>query len=120
VGLWDDFEHRFAGGVAYVEVRAALAAARRSGRISPRAFAKAKRKFEEHWADIRVVAIDPAIVRKAGEVAENHALRGYDAIHLATALNLRSNKDDVLMATWDDSLADAAYDAGISVVRTTS
>jgi predicted nucleic acid-binding protein len=61
-------------------------------------------------------AIDPAwqIVQRAGGLAEQHALRGYDAVHLATALEVLG-EDDVLV-TWDDDLARAAQATGLAVV----
>ncbi len=49
----------------------------------------------------------------AGELAEAHGLRGYDAVHLATALSI--DVDSMLLATWDGDLARAAIAAGCSV-----
>jgi predicted nucleic acid-binding protein len=50
---------------------------------------------------------DP-VVRRAGELAERHALRGYDAIQLAAALDFRDAGADLEFACFDDRLAKAA------------
>jgi uncharacterized protein len=55
------------------------------------------------------------IVELAGKLAERHALRAYDAVHLASALALRDRL--VAFATWDRGLADAAHASGLAVVR---
>lgn len=56
-----------------------------------------------------LVAVDDALAREAGALAQRHALRGADAVHLATALALG---DDVLVVTWDAELARAAQECG--------
>jgi len=47
---------------------------------------------------------------QAGDLAAEHALRGYDAVHLACALHLEG--DDVVLATWDNALNSAARATG--------
>ena len=37
-----------------------------------------------------MVLAAPAVTRRSGEIAELHGLRGFDAIHLASALWLQS------------------------------
>jgi uncharacterized protein len=58
----------------------------------------------------RTVAIDEPLARHAGDLAAQHALRGYDAVHVACALALEG--DDVLLATWDAALNAAARATG--------
>jgi hypothetical protein len=52
------------------------------------------------------VAIDEPLARQAGDLATQHALRGYDAVHLACALNIES--DDMPLATLDNALLEGA------------
>jgi hypothetical protein len=58
-----------------------------------------------------VVVLDPYLALEAGELAQLHALRGYDAVHLASALSVEQS----LMVTWDAELARAAEQAGLAV-----
>jgi hypothetical protein len=39
---------------------------------------------------------------KPGDLADEHALRDYDAVHLTCAPHLRG--DDILLATWDNAI----------------
>ncbi len=56
--------------------------------------------------------MDPQIARDAGELAERFALRGYDAVHLASAL---SAGGPVTLATWDADLRSAAEQSGCAI-----
>ncbi len=59
-----------------------------------------------------MVGVDAALARQAGELAEKLGLRGYDAVHLASALALGG---DTTLVTWDADLARAGADVGCSV-----
>jgi uncharacterized protein len=64
-----------------------------------------------------VIAIDEPLARHAGDLATQHALRGYDAVHLACALHLEG--DEILVATWDDALNSAARATGELIANDT-
>lgn len=67
-------------------------------------------------AQVHVIEIDEALAEHAGALAERHALRGYDATHLAAALTLQAlGPQPVICATWDRRLHQAAFDAGLVV-----
>jgi predicted nucleic acid-binding protein len=66
--------------------------------------------LEELYAQLRTVAIDEPLARHAGDLAAEHALRGYDAVHLACASQLQG--EDILLATWDKALNAAARATG--------
>jgi hypothetical protein len=100
--------------LAYPEGRAALAAARRSDRLSDDALSQALGEFEEIQGELALIGIDEALARQAGELAEGLQLRGYDAVHLASALALQS--DEVALVTWDADLHAAAEEVGLGVV----
>jgi predicted nucleic acid-binding protein len=94
----------------YPEARAALAAAARAGRIDDSTHRDAVAALDELYAQLRTLAIDEPLARQAGDLAEQHALRGYDAVHLAGALQVHG--EDVLLATWDEALSTAARATG--------
>lgn len=64
--------------------------------------------------EIRLIDVDATLASEAGELAERHALRGYDAVHLATALSLAH--EEVVVVTWDEDLGNAAVQAGRATV----
>lgn len=100
--------------LSYPEGRAALAAARRIGRLSRPAFDRAVAQFENAQRALVVVGIDEALARDAGELADKLGLRGYGAVHLASALALGT--DETTVVTWDRDLSHAATRAGLPVV----
>ena len=74
--------------VAYAEARSALARLCREGSLSSEGFAKAKADLDQNWKLYLVVEVTAEVLRAAGDLAEAHALRGFDSIHLASFLHL--------------------------------
>jgi len=72
-------------------------------------------RIEKLHDALRVISIDDALARQAGDLAERHALRGCDAVHLASALAI-DVPGDLVIATWDQELAAAALAEGRMVV----
>ena len=111
-GLWDGASAAVTSRLAYPESRAALAAARRGGRLTKGSLDAAKRILDRVWAQVHVVELTSEIAVAAGDLAERFALRGYDAVHLASAISLGTGS--AILATWDDDLAVAAGRAGLN------
>ena len=100
--------------VAYTEVRAALARVEREGRLGPEEHAIVLAEFKNDWREYIKVSISPSLIESAGELAERHALRAYDAVHLASAVTLRDSVlDYVSFSSWDDDLTQAAVSEGL-------
>ncbi len=104
--LWDRAERLVSIRLAWVEARAALARAARIGRISPRQLRTSKSGLDELLNQVDLVDVDDGLVRRAGDLAEVHALRAYDAIHLAAADRIRAG--DAVVVAGDRALLDAA------------
>ena len=100
--------------LAYPEVRAALAAAGRAHRLAPAAQERAEVAWEDYWAATRAVEMTERVVGNAGDLAGRHALRGADAVHLASLLEVGAA--DAVFAVWDERLRTGALAAGIRVV----
>jgi predicted nucleic acid-binding protein len=109
--LWDGCDAAVSSRLAYPEVRAALAAAGRDHRLDARAQHQAEVAWEEYWAATRAVELTDEIAARAGGLAGEHALRGADAVHLASALVL--GPEDLLFAAWDQRLRTGVETAGI-------
>jgi predicted nucleic acid-binding protein len=101
--------------LSYPEGRAALGAARRSQRLSAAAHGRATDQFEAIHGELLLVGIDEQLARHAGELAQRLALRGYDAVHLASALALGA---DTALVSWDQDLRRAAARSGCAVAQT--
>ncbi len=100
--------------VAYTETRAALARKHRTGNFSRDMLHQHKREFEYDWARLYHLPVDGSAVRKAGEMAENYGLRGFDALHLACADSLQESLvSPVTFASFDRDLNVAAARLGL-------
>jgi hypothetical protein len=84
------------------------------GRIDTKTLRSAVHAIDDLYAELRVIGIDGTLARSAGELAELHGLRGYDAVHLASAISVEDA--ELVTVTWDHDLADAAVASGYAVV----
>lgn len=74
--------------IGYAEVYAALTRRRREKDLSARQYAVACRSFEEDWQACLLVDLRDEVLLLARDLIKRRPLRGFDAIHLASALSL--------------------------------
>ena len=111
--LWDACDAAVASRLAYPEVRAALAAAARNHDLGDHDLDTAERAWAGYWAATRPVELTAAVEQRAGQLARTHALRGADAVHLASALAI--GDPELVVAAWDRRLHTPAQAAGLRV-----
>lgn len=92
--------------ITYTELRAALASRLARKLLRRRDYGAALGAFEADWGTFTRIAVNEALVRDAGSLAEKHGLRAYDAVHLASARTLRPL--GVRFMTFDAALLRAA------------
>jgi predicted nucleic acid-binding protein len=103
--------------LAYVEARAAFARKRRERGLTAKDYRDVLQDFDHDWESYFAVDVSDSLVRLAGQLAEKHALRGYDAIHLSSAVVVRKQGDrPVTFACFDARLSSAARREGLRVV----
>ena len=105
--------------IAYVEIRAALARKHRLGDIDEKALAVLKREFGRDWPRFERVAVTEALVHRAAELAETHAMTGFDSVHLAAAemLSIAIGANvEFRFAVFDRRLRKAATAMGLHVL----
>lgn len=110
--LWDRAVLLVTVRLALVEARAALAQARRGRRISGAQLRTSVRELDGLLAQAELVEVDDDVVRLAGDLAEGHELRAYDAVHLAAALTVAD--DDLVLVAGDRALVTAAHAVGLA------
>jgi len=102
--------------VAYPEARAGLARRQREGGLSAANLTRAVTALDRDLTTLVVVELTESLARRAGAVAEKHALRGFDAIHLASALDLLDLlQEPVTFRAFDTRLTTAAAAAGLHI-----
>lgn len=112
--IWDRAERVVSVRLARVEARAALAQAARIGRITTGQLGTSKRRLDDVLVQLDLVDIGEDLVARAADLAEQQALRAYDAVHLAAAHRVL-DRDDVIVA-GDRALLAAAATTGLAVV----
>ncbi len=95
--------------IAFAEVHAALARRRRAGHMREDQYASLCRRFEHEWAAYARVDLDDDVLALSRDLVRRHPLRGFDAIHLASAIALRTMlAEDFAFAAADAHLLEAA------------
>jgi len=93
------------GIISRAEVPAAISRAVRSNIITVTTGTSAIRSFEYDWENLVRLQIDNNIAAKAGAIAWKLGLRGYDAVHLASALFWGDMLgEQITLATFDKEL----------------
>ena len=112
--LWGRASWIATARISHVEARSGLARACRMGRISPGELRDAVAGLEMLDRQFHHVEITPDLVRSAGDLSEEMALRAYDAVQLAAAVAL--DIDDLVVVTGDRQLAAAAQALGLASI----
>lgn len=100
--------------IAYVESRAAFARKYRERGITRNAYRATIRDIDHDWAHYLILDVSDDLVKLAGSFTEIHALRAFDAIHLASAVTLQKETGRVVaFSCFDTRLSSAARKEGL-------
>jgi predicted nucleic acid-binding protein len=102
--------------ISYVEARAAFARKAREKALGPASYQAIKADLERDWGSLFALAITDNLVRRAAELSEKHGLRGYDAIHLSSALELKAalgGTAALVFSSADERLCETARREGL-------
>lgn len=110
--FWDSADAVATSRLSYVEAAAALAQAARLNRLTVGEHQRCLRMLGDRWLELAVIEIDDELVRAAAKLAHRYALRGYDAMHCAAALQLAD--PELVAATGDRALLAAWSTAGLT------
>jgi predicted nucleic acid-binding protein len=88
--------------IAYTEARAAFARRFRENAFTPDEYRHLISVFDKDWENYLIVRVTKELVRLAGNLAEKHGLRAFDAIHLSSAVTLRAEISAPLIFSCSD------------------
>jgi predicted nucleic acid-binding protein len=114
--IWDDADRVVTSRLTYVEAAAALAQALRLGRLDQAQHRTGFELLNTLWSQLTVIDVDQALVSQAAADAELWGLRGYDAVHCASARLV--DDTGVVGAAGDQALLTAWRTAGITTFDT--
>lgn len=114
--VWDSASGVASSRLLIVEAAAALAMARRQGRIGDDLAADLAEIRDELLDEVTFLEAEARVVDRAALLADRHGLRGYDAMHLASAQMIEDGR--VLFVSGDRKLIDAATREGLLTTDT--
>jgi predicted nucleic acid-binding protein len=102
--------------ISRAEVVAAFAKAIRAGLLPETQASAAVQVFRSQWPDFARIQVTEATTSRAESLAWSHGLRGYDAVHLASALSWQEALGEpVTMATFDRKMHAAGMRIGLTM-----
>lgn len=114
--IWQDADRVVSSRLTVVETGAALAMAHRGGRITADEETHAWINFQSLWPEVDVVELDAELATTAATMATTLALRGYDAVHCASAAQL--DDPELVGVAGDARLLQAWRSLGVATLDT--
>jgi predicted nucleic acid-binding protein len=103
--------------IAYAEARAAFARKQKEEEFSLKVLRKVVEDLNRDWESYFVIEITDGLIRFAGDIAEKYLLRGFNGIHLASAIHLKNKiSADIHFSSYDTRLNQSAEKEGIIVL----
>ncbi|MFC0436310.1 type II toxin-antitoxin system VapC family toxin [Kutzneria buriramensis] len=114
--LWQKADRRVASQLIYVEAAGALAKARRMGRLDDQEHGVALAALDSVYDNLYITGFSEALVRRGAVLTHEFGLRGYDAMHCATAERLAV--PEFVFASGDKKLLYACEQLGMTTADT--
>lgn len=104
--------------VGYAEFLSAVNRKKRAGNLDLRGFGRVAKRFETDWSDLVRVDVTDELNQIVGRLLAEYPLRGFDGIHLASAVLLKDRlaENVVCFASLDDRQRQAAEQEGFCVL----
>ncbi|NOR06004.1 MAG: PIN domain-containing protein [Deltaproteobacteria bacterium] len=101
--------------IAFPEVSSAINRACREGRCAKSEMELVRNEFLRIWPKFQWIRVNEELMHQAGELIFEHSLRGFDAVHLASALLLKQEGGaiDLFFSCFDHNLNRAAQEEGL-------
>jgi len=117
ISAWKESLEIVTSAVAYAELVAAVYRKASEIQAKKSLLESILNTFQEDWSSFIVVQVDNRLNETIHKVIANHGLRGFDAIHLASALTIGSAVgDNLLFACYDEKLKYAAQAEGVDTL----
>ena len=116
VSKWKKAAQIVTSSVAYAETTAALYRKKREAGLSNKVFNKLFNLFHLDWETFIRVEVNDNLNETIHKVVAKYPLRGFDAIHLASAIITHERINDTfLFACFDQKLIDVAQMEGLAI-----
>jgi len=113
IAIWQSAAQVVTSFVAYSETMACIYRKQREG-LAHHATSVIVSRFRNDWESIIRVKVNADLCGQIDKLVEAYPLRGFDAIHLASALLIQKRLHHTfIFACFDDRLRDAAAEEGL-------
>jgi predicted nucleic acid-binding protein len=103
--------------IAYAEARSAFARKQKEDGFSLNVLRKIVEDLNRDWESYFVIEITDGLIRFAGDIAERYLLKGFDAIHLASAVHLKNKvNSEIYFSSRDARLNQSAEKEGMIIL----
>lgn len=114
--LWSASTDRATSVVAFAETAAAFTRKFREGVLTEKEYAAALKTFKTDLDSFILIPITAALNAEIERLVRRYPLRGFDAIHLSSALIFKGSKTiHVQFACFDHVLNEAALKEGLAI-----
>lgn len=111
---WKEAKAIVSSSVAYAETMAVIYRKQREKALGKAETQDLVRTFQTEWQSMIRVEVGEALNPYIDTVLQHHALRGFDAVHLASALLIRAHVgDNIFFACFDHQLNQGARANGL-------
>jgi len=115
---WREARRVATSEVAFAEAMAAVARRWRFGDLSDETHTKLREKLSRDFRTLVRIPISEELDRRIADLVLRYPLRGFDAIHLSSALLIQEEvRGPVTFACFDADLSSAAQSAGLELLR---
>ena len=97
--------------VTYAEMHATFKRSLNGNRLTEEQYNEAVSAFSDQWENVDIPVVNNLVIEESGKLAQKYAIKGCDAIQLASALKIHAD----LFINSDNDLQDAAKDSGLKV-----
>ena len=114
---WNRAEEIATSSVAYAEALASIYRKKRELQTEEPLFQAALNSLHEDWQGFIRVEVNDGLNGSIEKVLQKHPLRGFDAVHLASALLIKERlPEDFIFACFDQRLMASAVAEGLNVL----
>ncbi|UCG14081.1 MAG: type II toxin-antitoxin system VapC family toxin [Deltaproteobacteria bacterium] len=117
IGRWKEAKAIVTSSVAYAETLASFHRKKREVTINAKTFGNILKSFRRDWSSFIRVEVSDDLNETIDKIVDDYRLRGFDAIHLASALIIDETvSENFLFACYDKRLILAAQKTGLQTL----
>ena len=118
ISIWQEATGIVTSSVAYAEALASIYRKKREAKFGNDRLEKIFGAFRRDWNSFIRVEVTDDLNEWIDKMVSRYPLRGFDAIHLASALIVHDRlPEEFLFACYDKKLLQAAHRAGLKTIR---